>query len=644
MGIASDIIAIVIAALLGGLVAHLLRQPLIFGYILAGILVGPHTVGVTVRNIQEIERLAEIGVALLLFTLGLEFSFSELKRLARIAFVAAPLQIAVCLSAGYGLAVLLGVPSSDAIWFGGAITLSSTMVVLKTLSARNAVDSAAGRVMLGILIAQDLAVVPLMLLLPQLAGDVVNIQAIALAALKSLLFLLVMYVAGTRLIPRIFGLIAAFGSRELLFLSTLAAAFGAGVLSHELGLSFALGAFVAGMLLSETDFNHQALSDVSSLRDLFALIFFVSVGMLFDPQFFIENFGMIMLLVGTVLICKVLIVGGAVRLVGYEAPTSVLAALGLSQIGEFAFVLLKEGVASGTLSNTTFSLMIAVTVVTMILTPGLFWVGDRLALLVARGPQGLPSLPDGMQRLSEHVVIVGGGLVGQYAARVLATLERPYVVIESDHKVVMSMRDRNERVIFGDATQRTILEAAGLAGASLVVVTTKQDSMLPALVGEVRSLRLDVPIVVRVEDVEETRNLSLLRIDEVVQPQLEVGLEMVRQSLLALHVDESQIIPLLGQLRAERYEPKGGSGSELWLLRATRLLEFLWFEVKVDSDLIGVTLENSGLRQRFGISVVAAFRDGQFIPTPSPDFAIVQGDILGVLGARQQVDLFRSRR
>jgi CPA2 family monovalent cation:H+ antiporter-2 len=242
------------------------------------------------------------------------------------------------------------------------------------------------------------------------------------------------------------------------------------------------------------------------------------------------------------------------------------------------------------------------------------------------------------------VLIVGGGLVGQYVARVLATLERPYVVIEFDHKVVMAMRDRNERVIFGDATQRTILEAAGLAAASLVVVTTKQDSMLPALVEEVRSIRHDVPIVVRVEDVEETRDLSLLRVSEMVQPQLEVGLEMVRQSLLALRVDESQIIPLLGQLRAERYEPKGGSGSELWLLRATRLLEFLWFEVKADSELLGVTLESSGLRERFGVSVVAAFRDGQFLPTPSPDFAIAQGDILGVLGTRQQVDLFRSRR
>jgi CPA2 family monovalent cation:H+ antiporter-2 len=574
--------------------------------------------------------------------LGLEFSFRDLRRLARVAFIAAPLQIALCLGAGYGIAITLGLSNSDALWIGGAITLSSTMVVLKTLSARNAIDSHAGRVMLGILIAQDLAVVPLMLLLPQLAGEVVDFGAIALAVLKSLVFLVVMYIAGTRVIPRIFAFIADIGSRELFFLSTLAAAFGAGILSHELGISFALGAFVAGMLMSETDFNHQALSDVATLRDLFALIFFVSVGMLFDPQFFLDHIGIITVLVASVLLCKTLIVGSTIRLFRYDTPTAIIAALGLSQIGEFAFVLLKVGVSSGTLSHTTFSLMIAVTVVTMTLTPALFWLGNRLALAVRPKPSASPLASEHQRHFEKHVIIVGGGLVGQYVARVLATLERPYVVIESDHKVVMQMRDRNVNVLFGDASQRMILEAAGLADANLVVVTSKNDSLLPTLVGEIRSIRRDVPIVVRVEDVEETKDLSLLRVDEVVQPQLEVGLEMVRQSLLALRVDENQIIPLLGQLRSERYEPKRAAGSELWLLRATRLLEFLWFEVKSHSALAGTTLETSKLRERFGVSVVAVFRDGQFIPTPTPDFVIAASDILGVLGTRSQVDSFKG--
>jgi CPA2 family monovalent cation:H+ antiporter-2 len=561
MGIASDIIIIVIAALMSGLIAHLFKQPLILGYIFAGILVGPYTAGVTVENIHGIERLAEIGVALLLFTLGLEFSFGELKRLARITLVAAPLQIALCLVAGIGIAVVVGFSKSDAIWIGGAISLSSTMVVLKTLSARNAVDTPSGRIMLGVLIAQDLAVVPLMLLLPQLSADVINFGTISLAGVKSVAFLVIMYFTGTRLFPRIFSFIAAIGSRELLFLSTLAIALGAGILSHAMGLSFALGAFVAGMLLSETDFNHQALSDISNLRDLFALIFFVSVGMLLDPQFFVDNIGTILIIAAAILACKILIVGGAIRLLRFEAPIAVFAGLGLSQIGEFAFLILKEGVSSGSLSQTTFSLMIAVTIVTMVLTPALFWLGDRLALAVTTTPPGSHLNVTQSPRLSNHVIIIGGGLVGHYVARVLSTLNRSHVMIESDHKVVMQLRDRNAHVIFGDASQRMILEAAGIEHANLVVVTIKNDRLLPAIIGEVRQLRSDVPVVVRVEDVEDTKNLASLRVSEVVQPQLEVGLEMVRQSLLALRVEENQIAPLLGQLRAERYEPKGDTDS-----------------------------------------------------------------------------------
>lgn len=563
MGIAADIIAIVIAALIGGFVAHLLRQPLILGYILAGILVGPYTAGVTVRNIQDIERLAEIGVALLLFTLGLEFSFGEMRRLARVAFLVAPLQIGMCLGAGYALAILLGLSSSDAIWIGGAITLSSTMVVLKTLSARGELDSSAGRIMLAILIAQDLAVVPLILLMPQLAGEKVDFSALAFAVVKSSLFLVGMYLAGTRLIPRIFKLVAAIRSRELFFLATLAVAFGAGIISHELGLSFALGAFVAGMLLSETDFNHQALSDVSSLRDLFALIFFVSIGMLFDPQFFVDHALTITILVFCVLACKIAIIGSTIRLFGYQAPLAISSAFGLSQIGEFAFVLLKEGLASNTLSHPTFSLMIAVTVVTMMLTPGLYWLGSRLSMAAGRAKAPVPLHFERPSPLSGHVIIIGGGTVGRYVARVLAALGRPHVVVEYNHKVITHLRNQSVTVLFGDASQRIILEAAGLASASLVVITTRNDQKLPTLISEIRSIRDTVPIVARVEDIEETKDLALSRIDEVVQPQLEVGLEMVRQALLTLRLEEREITSLLRQLRAERYEPEGASRSKL---------------------------------------------------------------------------------
>jgi CPA2 family monovalent cation:H+ antiporter-2 len=556
MGIASDIVFIIIAALIGGLIAHLCRQPLIFGYILAGVAVGPYTGGITVQNINDIEMLAEIGVALLLFTLGLEFSFGELRRVWRIAFLATPLQLLLCAVMGYLISIALGLSTSDGIWIGAAISLSSTMIVLKTLAARDALESTAGRVMLAILIAQDVAIVPMMLLLPQLTAETISIIPIAMAMGKSALFLTIMYFAGVYVFPRLFNLITRQGSQELFLLSTLTVAFGTGYLSHELGLSFALGAFVAGMLLSDTDFNHQALSDVSTLRDLFALIFFASVGMLFDPLFFVDHVWTILLLTAAIVASKAVVISSTMRVFRYNRAFSWTVGLGLAQVGEFAFVIAKAGQHSQNLSAESFSLMIAVTVVSMVATPAFFWLGEVLSRGAhSEGPVENSHFIEAPIPLRDHVIIIGGGVVGQYVARVLKTFEIPYTVVEADYKTVTRMRDNNVAVVFGDASRPTILEAAGLKDSRLVVITTTNDSILPSMVGEIKDARRDVPIVVRVEEVEDIDTLSSLTVNEIVQPQLEVGLEMVRQSLLSLGMDEARVFPLLGQLRAERYQP-----------------------------------------------------------------------------------------
>jgi CPA2 family monovalent cation:H+ antiporter-2 len=555
MGIVTDVIFIVLAALVGGAIAHALRQPLVCGYILAGLIVGPYTGGFTVQNTHEIEKLAEIGVALLLFTLGLEFSFGELRRLARITLFATPLQIFLCSLAGYSIAVFAGLPNSDALWIGGAVSLSSTMVVLKTLAARDALGLREGRLMLAVLIAQDLAVVPMMLILPRLAQSEIDYGAIVWAVGKSAAFLGVMYLAGTRILPKLFTLIASQGSRELFFLSTLGFAFGAGFVSHQMELSFALGAFVAGMLLSETDFNHQALSDVSHLRDLFSVIFFVSVGMLLDPTFFLDNIGLILTLVVTILLAKATIIGAIICACGYDLISSMLVGVGLAQVGEFAFVIINVGRGTGAISASGFSLMIAVTVVSMILTPALFTLSgylSRILKLRASQPgefwnlQGAPN--------SSHVVIIGAGVVGRYVAHVLSSLERPFIVIEADYKIALQLRDKEVPVVYGDATRKAILEAAGVPQSSLVVITSTNDQILPAIIGEIKSMRSDLPVVVRVEEVEDVHTLATLKVEEIVQPQFEVGLEMVRQSLLALKFDESSIFTLLDKLRAGRYE------------------------------------------------------------------------------------------
>jgi CPA2 family monovalent cation:H+ antiporter-2 len=378
MGITTDLIYIILAALVGGFVAQLLRQPLAIGYILAGVLVGPYTAGPTVQRIDDIEMLAEIGVALLLFTLGLEFSFKELKRFAKIAAFGTPLQIVLCTFSTYAISRYLGYSASDAIWMGATVSLSSTMVVLKTLTAQGGLESLSGRIMLTILIAQDLAVIPLMLLVPQLTGDTIDWPVIGTALVKSLAFITSMLLIGTWVFPLLFRIINRLQCRELFFLTTLSVALGAGYASHELGLSFALGAFIAGMLMSETEYQYQALSDVAGLRDLFSLLFFVSVGMLVDPTFFVDNRRTVVGITLGVLVCKTIILTFVVRLCGAAKTNAWAIGLGLSQVGEFAFVVANAGHQAGQLTDNSYSLMIAVAVLSMVVTPMLFLLARRL--------------------------------------------------------------------------------------------------------------------------------------------------------------------------------------------------------------------------------------------------------------------------
>ena len=343
MGIAADIAIIVVAGLIGALIAQQLRQPLILGYILAGVMVGPFTGGVTVAEIHNIELLAEIGVALLLFALGIEFSLKELKPVRKIALIGTPIQILLTMAFGFGIGQLLGWEWDAALWFGGMIALSSTMITLKTLMNQGRLGTLSSRVMIGMLIVQDLAVVPLMIILPQLNQPGAGLSVLGMAALKAALFLFLMFFVGTRVIPILMARIASWNSRELFLLAITAMGLGIGYATYLFGLSFAFGAFVAGMVLSESDYSHQALSDIIPLRDLFGLLFFVSVGMLLDPAFLIANFGTILLVVLLIGVGKGLIFSILSRLFGYGNVVPLAVGLGLFQVGEFSFVLARVG-------------------------------------------------------------------------------------------------------------------------------------------------------------------------------------------------------------------------------------------------------------------------------------------------------------
>jgi CPA2 family monovalent cation:H+ antiporter-2 len=370
LGIASDFVLIVLAGLLGGLAARALRLPLLVGYVAAGIAVGPHTAGPTVVQVHDIELLAEIGVALLLFSLGLELSFRDLRPVRKFALIGGPIEIVVtCALVAVAAVNWLGMPATQAIWFGAMISVSSTAVVLKLMEAAGTTSTLASRLMIGLLVVQDLAVVPMLVILPQL-GDVPHLWGnLARAIGMAMLLLAAIVILGTRLLPGLLRLVVRLESRELFLVSVVAIGVGVGYATHAAGLSFALGAFVAGLVLSESEFSHQALSDVVPIRDIFGLLFFVSVGMLLDPAFVVSNAVTIGGVVALTFVGKALIFGGLTRAFGYVDMAPWLVGLGLSQIGEFSFVLARSGLTSGMLSKSTYDMALTCTVLTMALAP-----------------------------------------------------------------------------------------------------------------------------------------------------------------------------------------------------------------------------------------------------------------------------------
>lgn len=562
MGIAADIAIIVTAGLIGGLIAQQLRQPLILGYILAGVIVGPFTGGITVVEIHDIELLAEIGVALLLFALGLEFSLKELLPVRHIALIGAPVQMLLSMALGFGIGQLLGWDWNASLWFGGMIALSSTMVILKTLMSQGRMGTLSSRVMIGMLIVQDLAVVPLMIILPQLSQPEVGFSVLGLAALRAALFLALMVFVGTRVIPRLMARIANWHSRELFLLAITAIGLGIGYVTFLFGLSFAFGAFVAGMVLSESDYSHQALSDIIPLRDIFGLLFFASVGMLLDPAFLLDNLGIIALVVLLVAVGKGLIFSALSRLFGYGNVVPLAVGLGLFQVGEFAFVLARVGLNTGSITQELYALTLTVAVATMILTPLVSGLTAPLYALRKRRfkHELLQTMNLPQTGLQQHVVIAGGGRVGQYVARLLHQLGLHYVIIELDYRRIQQAKAAGFPTIYGDASQEVVLEVAQVKQARLVIVTTPAITTTQAIVVQVRRLNSALHIVARAEGLEQMQALYAQGVYEVVQPELEAGLEITRQALLHLDVSPAEIQQLEDTTRQELYAPLQNRG------------------------------------------------------------------------------------
>ncbi len=552
----ADLTLVIVAGLIGGLVARRLGQPLVLGYLLAGVAIGPHTGGLlTVGDPGNMERLADVGVTLLLFGLGLELSLKDLAPVRRVALMGTPIQLAVTAAFAGVFGTLLGFEWRAAVWFGALVSLSSTLVVLKALQSQGRMGTLSSRVMLGMLVAQDLAFIPLVIVLPQIGRHQVDLGAAAAATVKALAFLALLIVAGTRVFPRGIEWAARSGSRELFLLLTLALALGIGYGAHALGMSAAVGAFAAGLVLSESDYSHQALSDIIPLRDVFGVLFFASVGMLLDLAWIREHAGLVALTILTISAGKAAVFYGITRTFGYHNVVPLASALALFQVGEFSFVLARMGVGAGVISADLYALILSSAVVTMILTPIVSGVTPRVYTWIGkrrpRDPIQTINLPRAF--VSGHVVVAGAGRVGGHIAAVLHELGQPFILVELDHFRFAHLRDRGWPIVYGDVERPAVLHATGIERATLLLVTVPSESVAAAAIAAARIANPSIPVIARAELTEAMHRLRAAGIGEVVVPSVEASLEMTRQALLHLGLAGPDVAAITDRLRVESY-------------------------------------------------------------------------------------------
>ena len=615
-----------------------LGQPLILGYILTGIAFGPYTGGFALTSVHEIELLAEIGVALLLFALGLEFSLKDLKPVKKIALIGTPIQILLTIAMGYGIGQWMGWDAKTSLWLGALVSLSSTMVLLKTLMNQGWLGTLSSKVMVGILIVQDLAVVPLIVLLPILNNPELGWVSLEIAILKTVLFLAGMILFGTRLLPWIMRHISHLGSRELFLLAITAIGLGVGYLTYLVGLSFAFGAFVAGMVLSESDYGHQALSDIIPVRDLFGLLFFASVGMLLNPAFLLDHWLQVLILVLVVSLGKGLILGLMARIFKYGNVVPLAVGLGLFQVGEFSFVLAQVGVSTNSISHEVYSLVLTTAIITMFLTPLISGQTARLYALRKRWfkHEALDSINFPKSGFRNHVIIIGGGRVGFRIAQVLKRLNVPLLIIELDQLRVDRAKHADIPVIYGDACHEVVLEAATTSLARLLIITSPEVVIAQTIVQRVRKVNAEIQVVARAPGVEFLEEFKKLKISEVVIPEFEAGLEMARKALVHLHIPAAKIQHYTESLRQDLFASFFNENEETKIMEQLQTAEhqydLQWMLIKPGSKLVGITIGEAEIRTKTDTSIVGVIRKEKLEPNPDANFRFEANDRVAIIG------------
>lgn len=625
-----------------------LRLPAIVGFLLTGVLIGPEGWGL-IRSAQQIEILAEIGVVLLLFTIGIEFSLGQILAVHRYVIWAGILQILATTLVVLSLSLLAGYGVETGIFYGFLVSLSSTAIVLKILNERGEIHALQGKLATGVLLLQDLCIVPMMLLVPILGrSERFSLPLIGWTLVQGVLVLLLIVVAARTVLPRLLRQVAFLRNREIFILFVILICTGTAWLTSEAGLSLALGAFIAGLVISESEFSPQIIADILPLRDSFGGIFFISIGMLLDFDFLARDILTALLNFGLILFVKGLVVFGVFWGLYRSVRLGALLGLGLAQIGEFSFILAKAGREAGLVTEAGEQMFLSASILSMMATPFLLQWGQRLAY----GLQSLARVPAGREGAAEiagvessitgHVIVLGYGLNGQNLCRVLNEVGIPYRILEMDPELVGRTKAAGEPIVFGDGTRVEVLYKVGIRQARILVVAISDPVATAHVVSQARRLRPDLYIIVRTRYVAEIERLYRLGANQVIPEEFETSVEIFARVLQEYHVPRNVIGLQVDLIRKEHYRTLRGLR-----LQGRRLDELSQLLVGTTTDTlllldgspaVGKSLEGLELRSRSGVTVIAVVREGKSIPNPGPDFVFAAGDVLVLLGSHKALD------
>lgn len=629
-----------------------LKLPAITGFLVAGILIGPHSLNL-ISDIESVKLLAEIGVMMLLFTIGIEFSMAQIAAQGKLFVIAAPIQMGGVIVIAWLVGLFIGLPTSQAIFWGFLLSLSSTAIVLNILAKNGEIDSIHGRSIIGILIFQDLAVVPMILLTPILSTTSGNTVTTILITLVESVATLTMIVFGTwYVVPKVLEHIVRSRSRELFLLTIIVLCLGIAWLTSLTGLSLAVGAFIAGFAISESKYSHQATAEVLPFRDSFNSLFFVSIGTLMDWHILLEYPSAVISLLFLMLLIKFLTGTGAVLSIALPPRSAIMTGIALAQIGEFSFILAQVGNGQGLLNEMLYQIFLAVSILSMMITPFFIQVAPRIAKsieTVQRLHRWLPrqttahvlELEGRNLRIKDHVIIVGYGLSGRNLVRVLSDAEVPYVALDLNSATVHRESQHGLSLYYGDGTNSAILEHMKIKVARALVVTIPDPFTARRIVQIARNLNPSIHIVVRTRFLRELAELHQLGADDVVPEEFETSIEIFALVLRIYSMPQDFVMQKTEQVRREAYAllHRNELPELAYHLRGGTLsdIDVQTCRLEDDSSAIGKTIDQLALRQLTGASIITWTRDSDTKSNPSPQTTLLAGDTIVILGTREQI-------